>query len=281
MKINLKQTLAALLLVSAIVAVPLSLNGEASKGSRIILTKDNSVSLNGEIDSDSVSEAVKKLQQLDKIKTDKPIYLFIYSPGGSIQDGLELIEAANGLNRPVQTITLFGASMAFQTAQQLGKRYVLKNGMMMSHRASGQFEGSFGGSVPSQLDSRYSFWLQRIKEMDQKTVERTGGKYTLDSYQKLYRDEAWFTGQQAVEQGFADEIVNVQCGKGLDGVKTKHASFMGIDIAYDLSDCPLLTQPSNIRAGSSDAKSTSAEIKYVEIVKAKFVEAMDFTKNYK
>ena len=239
------------------------------------MTADNTVNLNGEIDDQSVATTIQALQKLDsKYKSNKPIYLFIYSPGGSIQAGLELIEAAKGLNRPVNTVTMFGASMAFQTVQNLGQRLILKNGVLMSHRAAGEFQGYFGGQAPSQLDSRYGFWVQRTKELDEQTVKRTNGKQTMASYQKQYAEETWLTGSQSVEEGYADNVVTVRCDNSLNGTETKTGNFMGIEFTYEISNCPLITAPLNVKT-SDKAKN---DPRLVEEIKAKFLDSFDLFK---
>jgi ATP-dependent protease ClpP protease subunit len=186
--------------------------------------------------------------------------LFLNSPGGSIQSGLELIEALKGIGRPVNTVTLFAASMAFQIAQNMNDRLILKNGILMSHRAAGEMQGSFGGTRPSQMDSRYQLWLDRVRELDEQTVSRTQGKQTYDSYTKEYANEVWLTGTKSVQEGYADRIVLVKCDTTLSGVNTNHVNFMGMDIAYDLDRCPINTSPMNVRASSLDGKALNAEL---------------------
>lgn len=178
----------------------------------------------------------------------KPIYLFLSTPGGSIQAGLLLIEQLQSLKRPVHTVTLFAASMGFQIAQNLGDRLILKNGVLMSHRAYGGFEGSFGGQTPSPIDGIYGLWISRITEMDQKTVERTNGKQTLESYQKQYAPDMWRTGSQAVAEGYADKVVRVSCDDSLEGTTSHEALVMGIiPVSYELSKCPMDTTPKNVK----------------------------------
>lgn len=248
------------LLVMLMVAVPASSGNASKKASvkKIVLTADNTISLNDEINGESVAAVITKAKKLgdvsvlDKVSQKKQgcINLFLRTPGGEIQTGLEMLEALNGLDRCVNTITMFAASMGFQTAQQLGKRYIVQNGVLMSHRARGGFEGEFGGQKPSQIDSRKGFWEQRIQEMDEKTVERTNGKQTLASYQAAYVPELWLTGRQAVEQGYVDEVVEVKCDESLKGVTTHSVNFMGIiNIDYDLDNCPLNSTPMNVRIG--------------------------------
>lgn len=240
------------MLYAILMILPISLAQSESSTKKITLTKSNTILLNDVIDSDLVPSIIAKARELDSgmalLKSKKPIYVVIRSPGGEVQLGLEMLDVFKGLDRKVDTITIFGASMAFQTAQQLGRRYIVKNGVLMSHRATGGVSGEFGGQHPSQTDNRKSFLESRIDEMDKETVARTNGKQTLESYQKAYVSELWVTGQQAVDKGYADEIVTVQCDKTLSGTTTKSILLMGqIKIDFDVDNCPLNSTPTNFR----------------------------------
>ena len=218
-------------------------------GANILLTKSNTVALSEEVDGTSVSEVIATVSKLNKLKTDAPIYLYLRTPGGSVQAGLEMYEALRGSRRPIHTITMFAASMGFQTVQQLGRRYVFQNGVLMSHHAAGAVEGEIGGSAPSQMDNRKSFWESRILEMDQQTVNRTNGKQTMASYHKAYENELWLTGRQAVNQGYADELATASCDPSLNGTVKRTANLGFFSVVYDISDCPLDSEPKNVRIG--------------------------------
>jgi ATP-dependent Clp protease protease subunit len=250
--------LAAVLLVVATLLLPQnapSQSSEQDKRTEITLTADNTIVLNDEVTGETVAKVVEQARKLDnqfsfkaKFGKKEPIYLFLNTPGGSIQAGLELIEQLQALKRPVYPIVLFAASMGFQITQALGERYILNNGVLMSHRAFGGFEGEFGGQAPSQIDSRYSLWMDRLNEMDAQTVKRTNGKQTLESYQKAYASELWRTGSKSVAEGYADKTAKVNCDSSLEGFETREALFMGIiPVKYDLSRCPMNTEPLNIR----------------------------------
>lgn len=245
--------LLGLTIMAAMAFLPkLSISKEESPS--IVLSKSNLLVVNGVIDGASAGEFIKNLRELDtnlssakeKLLGKKPIYVFLYSPGGSIQDGLLMIEAVKGLGRPVHTITLFSASMAFQLAQNMNDRLILENGILMSHHARGEMAGEFGG-LSGQLDNRYKLWLDRIKELDEQTVKRTNGKQTYESYTKSYDHELWMLGPQAVKDGYADKVVSVKCDKTLEGVTTHTLFFMGMSLSYDLDNCPLNVTPQNIR----------------------------------
>lgn len=255
-KINVVAVLAAL----GIFLLPLSVENKDSKsGDTITLTSSNTIVLNSQVDGESTSSVISKAKELDDklnagisrlVPNKKPLYLFLNTPGGSVQSGLEMVEALKGLGRPVNTITLFAASMGFQLAQNLDTRYIIKNGVLMSHRAKGEFSGEFGGQSPSQIESRYALWKDRMDEMDSQTANRTKGKKSLADYQKQYASEMWLTGSKSVEQGYADQVVTVKCDSSLAGVTSKEALLMGLfKVQYDLDNCPLNTSPMNIRMG--------------------------------
>jgi len=214
----------------------------AVESGRVVLTKDNSITMNDVIDSDTVAKLLMDVKALDsRLPSGDPIYLVLNSPGGSIDAGVELIERLSHLNRKVHTISLFSASMAFQTAQGLGDRLVTQDGTMMSHKARGGFYGEF----PGQLDSRYSYYLKRVNRLDSRVVARTKGKHTMKSYAALIENEYWCDGQECVTQGLADKVVTATCDKSLDGQRRDEYKFLffGQRIVLTLvSDaCPLNT----------------------------------------
>lgn len=228
----------------------------AFSGSKIILNKNNSVTLTGEITSETVGAVMLRLQELDNF-SKSPIYLVLNTPGGSIFDGLELISFAKSLNRPVHTINIFSASMGFQIAQHLGNRYVTEFSELMSHKARGGFQGEF----PGQLDSRYVHILNFINDMDNQAVARTKGKQTLKSYRELYENEYWAKGTKAVKDGFADEIVSVQCDSTLKGVETRKIYFGPYLVTLSFARCPMITVP----VDAPNAKSLEDKLRLLKL----------------
>lgn len=215
----------------------------APQSTQITLTKDNTLAINDVFYGETVAQIIKQAKDLDaRVQSTDPIYLVISSPGGSIEAGLELIENLSSLKRPVHTITIFSASMGFQTVQGLGDRLILKNGTLMSHRAQGFFYGEF----PGQLNTRLAHYTKRVTRMDELAVKRSNGKLTLESYHKLIEPEYWADGQDAVELGLADKVVTATCDKSLVGttvvpviqlVMSGHA----VELKAEYDNCPLNT----------------------------------------
>lgn len=215
-----------------------------AKTSKIILEESNTVKIHGAFEPEVINPIMQELISKSAINSKRDLFLVIYSPGGHITLGLDLIALINGLPNKVHTVCLFCASMGFQTVQGVkGKRFILPAGTLMAHKASGGFQGEF----PGQIDSRLEFWKKRISRLDTLAVKRTNGKHTLKSFQALYENEYWCEGAECVAQGLADKVINPICGKSLQGTRQKvfNVSFLGstFKVTATFSKCPLISGP--------------------------------------
>lgn len=181
----------------------------------IVLRPDNSVRFSSRFTSLTVQDLIQKLELLDRMDTKEPIYLILDTPGGSIEDGLYLINRIKGLRRTVHSIAHVAISMGFQTFQSLGDRLLLgSSGSLMSHKASGGMRGEF----PGQLTNRLSFWLSRMKTLNRQVVRRSKGKLTLAAYENLIENEFWCEGQDCINKGLADRVIYARCSDEFLGV---------------------------------------------------------------
>lgn len=242
------------LTVTCLAMVSATANPQPQKH-QIVLTKDNVLSLDGEMDDEGMAKLAVQARAMDsRLPSNEPLYLVISSPGGSIDAGLELISNLKTLNRPVHTISIFSASMAFHTVQGLGTRYVLETGTLMSHKARGGMQGE----IPGQFDSRYAYHLKRILKLDEKVVARSNGKQTVESYTAAYANELWCDGQECVDKGLADEVIPVTCDKSLEGTKkdVTAVSFMGLrlEVGVVKAACPTITGILGVETGKDGHK---------------------------
>ena len=212
-----------------------------SRDETVVLTSDNVLILDSEVNDSSVAKIMQDALTLDaKLPKNKPLYLILETPGGSVQSGLSLITMLKGLDRPVHTITMFAASMGFQIAQNLDDRLILPDGVLMSHHARGGVQGEFGGSKGSQLEKRLEMLNNTIERLDKQTVIRTKGKKTLEQYQSEYENELWSLSDHAIKNGYADRVVIPKCSKDLAGTKEKETSFFALKVNLVVSKCPLV-----------------------------------------
>lgn len=205
---------------------------------RITLTAQNHCYLEGSVNSSNMNELKSCLaKQVYQRKSAKyPIYLVIDSPGGSIYEGLRFIEFAESFKN-VETVTIFGASMAAEIVQALpGKRHVTRNSIMMFHRAAGVFRGQFGeGEVEQQL----KLWKTIVAKMERKAAKRIG--ITHARYKKLVKDEWWLYGTDNHIKNTADVVSSFKCSMDLmqKKIKKTEKTFLG-SVSWYISACPFM-----------------------------------------
>lgn len=215
-------------------------------GANIELNETNTIVLNTAINSSTAAQVQVKAMELSAKNPKQDLYLVLDSPGGSVTAGALMIDTLNALPNKIHTISLFSASMAYQTVQSLGTRYVLRSSTLMSHRA---FLGGVKGTF-EQLDSIISLYKQHVNNFDIVAANRTG--QSLEEYKKLIHDDYWVTGAKSVEAKHADVIANVTCGKSLRGTNTRivHTFFGNFEVTF--SSCPIVRGYLSARPVSRD-----------------------------
>lgn len=207
----------------------------------IVLTTQNTVTIRGAITGTSVTVAMLDIatQVIRRGAKNYTIYLVLDSPGGSIVAGDAFIQFAKTIPN-LETITIFSASMAAGIVEALpGRRLITENGILMFHRASGQFEGQFeDGEVESQL----RLWKSIVRAMEVKNSSRMG--MGLQEYKDKIKDEYWLYGTEAVEKKGADAQVDIKCTPQLVAQKVRvyvESFFGGAEVQF--SGCPLFRAP--------------------------------------
>ena len=107
------------------------------------LLKNRIVFLNGEVNNESAYDIITKLLYLDSIGNDD-ISLYINSPGGSVIQGLAIIDCMNIIKSNVATYcigTAYSMGAIILSCGSKGKRYVLPNSEVMIHSPSGTLAG--------------------------------------------------------------------------------------------------------------------------------------------
>ena len=108
------------------------------------LLKDNIIFLNGEVNHDTASVVIAQLLFLSSEDPKKDIKLYVNSPGGSVVDGLAIIDTMNHIKNDVSTICVgMAASMGAMILSfgAKGKRLALPNSEVMIHQPLGGYEG--------------------------------------------------------------------------------------------------------------------------------------------
>ena len=115
---------------------------QTSKGERSYdifsrLLKDRIIFLGEDVNPTSASLVIAQLLFLESEDPDKEIYLYINSPGGSITDGMGIVDTMNYIKCPVTTICVglaasFGAVLLANGEK--GKRFATPNAEILIHQ---------------------------------------------------------------------------------------------------------------------------------------------------
>lgn len=204
----------------------------------LVLTKENTLSFEEVVTPESVAKFQDQLQTMsNKLDKNAEITVVLYTPGGDVVAGMQLIDSVRAVPQKVNTLTVFSASMGFHFVQGMGDRMILPSGTLMSHRAKGGMEGEFDGS----LDVRIKAIYRKTDYLSSIAAYRMGR--TLPEYKDLIRDEYWKNGQDAVDDNSADKVVLARCDDSLSGTYDKIMYTMFGPITLVMSNCPLITSP--------------------------------------
>ena len=180
------------------------------------LLKDRIIWLGSEVRDEIANEICAKILLLAAEDSEKDIYLYINSPGGSITAGMAIYDTMQFVPNDIVTVGIgMAASMGqlLLTAGTAGKRYITPNARVLLH----QPHGGFGGTS-SDIQTQAQLILDMKKRLAEITAERTG-----KSVEQINADgdrDRWFSAQQALEYGFVDHVresaTDVTGGGGTD-----------------------------------------------------------------
>ena len=181
---------------------------QSSRGERAYdiysrLFKDRIIMLSGQVTDDLANSIIAQLLFLDAQDSEKDIYLYINSPGGSVTAGMAIYDTMNFVKADVQTIVMgMAASMGsfLLTAGTNGKRFALPNAEIMIHQPLG---GAQGQATEIEIAARHI--LQTRERLNKILAERTG--QPLEVIEKDTDRDNYMTAEQAKAYGLIDEVM--------------------------------------------------------------------------
>jgi ATP-dependent Clp protease protease subunit len=167
------------------------------------LLKDRIIMIGSAIDDNVANSVVSQLLFLQAQDSEKDIYLYINSPGGSVTAGMAIYDTIQHIKPDVQTISLgLAASMGsfLLTAGAKGKRYALPNAEIMIHQPLG---GAQGQATEIEIAAKHI--LQTREKLNKILAERTG--QPLEKIEKDTDRDNFMTAEQAKEYGLIDHVM--------------------------------------------------------------------------
>ena len=184
---------------------------QTSKGERSYdifsrLLKDRIIYLGEDVNQTTSSLIVAQMLFLESEDPDKEIYFYINSPGGSITDGMAIVDTMNYIKCPVETVCVgLAASMGavLLTAGEKGKRFAMPNSEIMIHQPLIGGGGLQGQATEIKIHADH---LVRTREKLNKFLSERTGK-PLDVIEKDTERDNYMTAEEALEYGLIDGIM--------------------------------------------------------------------------
>ncbi|NAN58232.1 ATP-dependent Clp endopeptidase proteolytic subunit ClpP [Staphylococcus aureus] len=167
------------------------------------LLKDRIIMLGSQIDDNVANSIVSQLLFLQAQDSEKEIYLYINSPGGSVTAGFAIYDTIQHIKPDVQTICIgMAASMGsfLLAAGAKGKRFALPNAEVMIHQPLGGAQGQ-----ATEIEIAANHILKTREKLNRILSERTG--QSIEKIQKDTDRDNFLTAEEAKEYGLIDEVM--------------------------------------------------------------------------
>jgi ATP-dependent Clp protease protease subunit len=168
-----------------------------------LLLKNRIVMLGTQVNDQSANLIVAQLLFLDREDPDKPVQLYIHSPGGEVYAGLAIYDAMQQISAPVSTVAV-GRAASFGTvvlaAGQPGMRYALPSATIHMHQPFGGAQGQV-----SDLMIQVSEYTRLRAYVNDIFVRHTG--QPLEVIERDTDRDFYLTASAAVEYGLIDSVL--------------------------------------------------------------------------
>jgi ATP-dependent Clp protease protease subunit len=167
------------------------------------LLKERIVFLGGELDETVANLIIAQLLHLEGEDMDRPVNLYINSPGGDMTALFAVYDAMQFLGPPIRTVCVgqaCSAAAVLLAAGEPGHRSTLPNARILIHQPHG---GAQGQSVDMEIAVREMVTMR--ERMVDVLTERTG--QPRDRIQADIDRDFILRGQDAVDYGLVDEVI--------------------------------------------------------------------------
>ena len=185
---------------------------QTSKGERSYdifsrLLKDRIIFLGEDVNPATSSLIIAQMLFLESEDPDREINLYINSPGGSITDGMGIVDTMNYIKCPVSTICIgMAASMGavLLASGEKGKRFATPNAEILIHQPLIGGGGISGQTTEIKIHADH---MVRTREKLNKLLsDRTG--QSLETIMKDTERDNYMTAEEALNYGLIDGIMD-------------------------------------------------------------------------
>ena len=167
------------------------------------LLRDRIVFLGSDVNDEVANFIIAQMLFLEAQAPDKPIWLYINSPGGSVTAGMAIYDTMQFVGPEVGTICMgLGASMGqfLLCAGAPGKRFALPHARIMMHQPLGGVRGQ-ASDIAIQAEQ-----MAYTKKMLQERIAQHTGQ-PVEAIESDSDRDRWFTADEAQEYGIIDQVI--------------------------------------------------------------------------
>ncbi|GAP14853.1 ATP-dependent Clp protease proteolytic subunit ClpP [Longilinea arvoryzae] len=177
--------------------------GERAYDIYSLLLKERIIFLGTAIDDQVANVTVAQLLYLSKEDPERPIQMYINSPGGQIYAGLAIYDTMQMIPNKISTVAV-GVTASFGTvlltAGTKGQRYALPHATIHMHQPLG---GAQGQASDIEIQAREILRLKtRLNEIMANSTGQSLETIAHDTERDFYMD-----ANQAVEYGLVDQVL--------------------------------------------------------------------------
>lgn len=180
--------------------------GERSYDIYSRLLKDRVILLEGEVHDQMANLIVAQLLFLESEDSDKDVFIYINSPGGSVTAGMAIYDTMQFIKPDVNTIAMGQTcSMGSLLAQagSPGKRKILPNARHMIHQPSG---GARGQATDMEIQVNEILNLKR--RLTEIYVKHNSKGKTFEEFTLAMDRDNILTAEESLEYGLVDEVID-------------------------------------------------------------------------
>jgi ATP-dependent Clp protease, proteolytic subunit ClpP len=181
-------------------------NGERSYDIYSRLLKDRIIMLTEDVNHVTASSIVAQLLFLESEDPDKEISFYINSPGGSITDGMAIVDTMRYIKCPISTICVgMAASMGavLLACGDKGKRFATPNSEIMIHQPL--ISGGLSGQA-TEIKIHADHILRTRSRLNTLLSEQTG--QDLATIEKDTERDNYMLAEEALKYGLIDGILD-------------------------------------------------------------------------
>ena len=181
-------------------------NGERSYDIYSRLLKDRIIMLTEDVNHVTASSIVAQLLFLESEDPDKEISFYINSPGGSITDGMAIVDTMRYIKCPISTICIgMAASMGavLLACGDKGKRFATPNSEIMIHQPL--ISGGLSGQA-TEIKIHADHILRTRSRLNKLLSEQTG--QDLETIEKDTERDNYMLAEEALKYGLIDGILD-------------------------------------------------------------------------